>query len=289
MSRTYAYILPLVLSSVISVSLGVPSTGIFDEDFYVTWAPDHVTRLNRGHGVQINLDRHSGSGFASKKTYLFGKFETQIKLPPGNSAGTVVAYYLYSNQPNRDEIDIEFLGNVDGRKYIMQTNIYSNGLDDREQRIKLWFDPTADFHTYTVLWNRFHIIFLVDGITIRAHANNAIRGIPFPRKQPMSVYASIWNGENWATNGGKTKISWRQAPFASQFRNFKIDACEWNGNPRFCKGASAANWWNKRNYAVLGSSDRLKLNWVKKNYLTYDYCSDRTRFKVPPRECRHQV
>lgn len=65
---------------------------------------------------------------------------------------------LTSYQPNRDEVDFEFLGNVPGKPYTLQTNVYVDGLDDREQRINLWFDPTQDFHTYSILWNLHQIV-----------------------------------------------------------------------------------------------------------------------------------
>ena len=127
-----------------------------------------------------------GAGFSSNQMFLFGQIDMQIKLVPGDSAGTVVAYYvcdlflltccvlllyycfswmlwhcvlqLTSDQPNRDELDFEFLGNVDGKAYILQTNVFADGFDNREERINLWFDPTEDFHTYSILWNLHQIV-----------------------------------------------------------------------------------------------------------------------------------
>ncbi|KAM0039764.1 putative xyloglucan:xyloglucosyl transferase [Helianthus debilis subsp. tardiflorus] len=41
---------------------------------------------------------------------------------------------------------------------------------NREQRLNLLFDPTKDFHTYSILWNQCQVV-------------------------------SIWNADDWATQG----------------------------------------------------------------------------------------
>lgn len=63
-------------------------------------------------------------------------------------------------EKNHDEIDFEFLGNIRGKEWRIQTNIYGNESTNvgREERYGLWFDPTDDFHQYSILWTQTHIM-----------------------------------------------------------------------------------------------------------------------------------
>nr|ADE75863.1 unknown [Picea sitchensis] len=249
----------------------------FNDFFYPSWALGHV--MSQGDLLQLKLDHASGAGFASKSTYLFGKANVQIKLVPGDSAGTVTAFYMSSQGDQHDEFDYEFLGNTSGEPYVVQTNVYSKGVGNREQRIYLWFDPTANFHSYSFLWNRQQAVFFVDDVPIRVFSNNEKRGVPYPQTRPMGIFSSIWNADDWATQGGRVKTDWSHAPFLSTYKNFNIDAC------KYTTGSSCSSWWDQPAYASLNEKQSMQLKWVHEKYMIYDYCKDSVRFPTPPAEC----
>ncbi|XP_065850904.1 probable xyloglucan endotransglucosylase/hydrolase protein 23 [Euphorbia lathyris] len=270
----------------VAVSLMAASAGDFNQDFDITWGDGRAKILNNGDLLTLNLDQASGSGFQSKNEYLFGKIDMQLKLVPGNSAGTVTAYYLSSNGSNWDEIDFEFLGNLSGDPYILHTNVFSQGKGNREQQFYLWFDPTTDFHTYSILWNPQRIIFSVDGTPIREFKNMESGGVPFPKNQPMRIFSSLWNADDWATRGGLVKADWTQAPFTASYRNFSDEkACvvSKGASSSSCGTNSNTNSWLSEE---LDSTNQERLQWVQKNYMIYNYCSDAKRFPqgFPP-EC----
>ncbi|KAM0989459.1 hypothetical protein ACFX15_012879 [Malus domestica] len=254
----------------------VTFAGKFYQDFYITWGGDyHAKMLNNGDLLALSLDNVSGSAFESYNQYLYAKIDIRIKLVAGNSAGTVTTFYLSSTGSSHDEIDFEFLGNVTGEPYILHTNVFCQGKGNREQQFYLWFDPTADFHTYSILWNPQNVIFLVDDLPIRQFKNQESFGIPFPKNQAMRLYSSLWNADNWATRGGLVKIDWTQSPFTASYMNFNADACICSYGTSSCDSKSNKGAWY---WKTLNIADQGRMQWVQKNYMIYNYCTDVKRF-----------
>ncbi|WOG97622.1 hypothetical protein DCAR_0416963 [Daucus carota subsp. sativus] len=258
----------------------------FTQLFKPNWAPDHI--VTQGETIWLTLDNTTGCGFESRSKYLFGKASLQLKLVEGDSAGIVTAFYMSSEGPNHDELDFEFLGNISGEPYLVQTNVYVNGSGNREQRHTLWFDPTTDFHTYSFFWNHRSIVFLIDDIPIRIFANKEKIGVSYPKAQAMGIHGSLWNADDWATQGGRVKTNWTNAPFVSMFRSFNIDACELlpesDGLAGKC-GKLGQFWSDKPGMNRLNKQQRKQLKWVITNHLVYDYCKDVPRFLELPKEC----
>jgi len=275
------YSLELIyISSILFLILSSVESSSFKDNFEISWGT--VNLLNNGQIAQLNMDRSSGSGFQSINQYLFGSASMGVKLVPGNSAGTVTSYYMSSKGSSHDELDIEFLGNLSGMPVDLQTNVYANGVGNREQRIRLWFDPRADFHNYSILWNHQQIVFWVDSTPIRVFKNNEAAGIAFPNSQPMRIFSTIYDADSWVTEGGRVKIDWSQSPFVASYRSFEISACNVSSHS---SPSCANNWWDQTEFQSLNQYQLGRLQWVRKNYLTYDYCGDRARYATPPPEC----
>ncbi|GAB4837508.1 Probable xyloglucan endotransglucosylase/hydrolase protein 23 [Ancistrocladus abbreviatus] len=280
----------ILITTLFFATLIAASSANFYQNFDITWGDGRAKILNNGDLLTLSLDKASGSGFQSNNEYLFGKIDMQLKLVPGNSAGTVTAYYLSSKGATWDEIDFEFLGNVTGQPYILHTNVFSQGKGNREQQFYLWFDPTADFHTYSILWNPQRIVFSVDGTPIREFRNLESIGVPFPKNQPMRIYSSLWNADDWATQGGRVKTDWSQAPFTASYRNFNANACVWSSGSSSCSSNSTPSSSSARGNAWLteemDSKNEERMKWVQSKYMIYNYCTDTKRFPQGlPTEC----
>ncbi|KAG5577682.1 hypothetical protein H5410_057816 [Solanum commersonii] len=279
----------ILINLSILASCGAPRKAIdvpFWNNYEPSWSSHHIKYLNGGTTAELLLDKSSGTGFQSKRSYLFGHFSMKMKLVGGDSAGVVTAFYLSSTNAEHDEIDFEFLGNRTGQPYILQTNVFTGGKGDREQRIYLWFDPTKDFHSYSVLWNTFQIVIFVDDVPIRVFKNSKDIGVKFPFNQPMKIYSSLWNADDWATRGGLEKTDWSGAPFTASYTSFHIDGCEavTPQEVQVCN-TNGMKWWDQKAFQDLDGPQYRKLQWVRQKFTIYNYCTDRKRYPTLPLEC----
>eukprot|EP00252_Welwitschia_mirabilis_P022235 TRINITY_DN5972_c0_g1_i5.p1 TRINITY_DN5972_c0_g1~~TRINITY_DN5972_c0_g1_i5.p1 ORF type:complete len:325 (+),score=44.40 TRINITY_DN5972_c0_g1_i5:51-1025(+) len=255
----------------------------FEEGYANLWGAQHQNLSEDGYATSLWIDASSGSGFKSKDPYMYGLFNAAIKLQAGYTAGIVTTFYVSNNQVyegRHDEIDFEFLGTIPGEPYKLHTNVYGNGSGDgknmigREQQFHLWFDPTKDFHNYSILWTPHHILWLVDGILIRRFPKLKSLGATYPSK-PMSVYATLWDGSDWATDGGKYKANYTYAPFVSNYKNFITIGCP--SNPKeYCSALSFLDCYMSP--TKMDKEQLQALDLVRNNYMIYDYCLDFQRY-----------
>ncbi|RDX78711.1 putative xyloglucan endotransglucosylase/hydrolase protein 26, partial [Mucuna pruriens] len=228
----------------------------FSKSMYLTWGVQHASIM--AEDLHLVLDKTSGSAAQSKRSFLFGSIEMQIKLVPGNSAGTVTAYYATVQ---------------DNHTRFIPTYTH--------------MEKEAESNNFTSVYDRY-LSWYVDSVPIRVYRNYEKEGIAYPNKQGMRVYTSLWNADNWATRGGLVKTNWRDAPFTARFHHFRARACRWGGAKSInqCASNVSANWWTSPRYKHLSHAQMGQLNWVRENYMIYDYCTDTKRFNahMPP-EC----
>lgn len=283
-----ASFLPLFLFShgAISPLPNLPTVS-FEEGYTQLFGDSNLMLHRDGRAVHLSLDERTGAGFASQDLYLHGFFSATIKLPSDYAAGVVVAFYMSNGdvfEKNHDELDFEFLGNIRGKEWRVQTNVYGNGSTaiGREERYGLWFDPTEDFHQYSILWSHDRIIFYIDNVPIREVVRTEALGGQFPSK-PMSLYATIWDGSDWATSGGRYKINYKYAPYVAEFANLILHGCavDPTDHTPTCKKMDA----NFYNTITISANQRLAMEKFRKKYVMYSYCYDRSRYSTPLSEC----
>ncbi|KAF5193606.1 Xyloglucan endotransglucosylase/hydrolase protein [Thalictrum thalictroides] len=285
--------LTLCLILIVPLTIAQPSPGYwpsskfktidFNQGYRTLWGPQHQ-KLEQ-NSLTIWLDRNSGSGFKSNSAFRSGYFGAAMKLHPGYTAGVITSFYLSNNEEhpgNHDEVDIEFLGTTPGKPYTLQTNVYVRGSGDgqrligREVKFNLWFDPTANYHYYAILWSPNDIIFFVDDIPIRRYRRKIDSTFPI---RPMWVYGSIWDASSWATEDGKYKADYSYQPFIGRYNSFKLSGCTENA-PASCRPVSGSPYPS----GGLSTQQNIAMQWAQK-YQVYDYCKDYKRDHSQTPEC----
>lgn len=111
-------------------------------------------------------------------------------------------------------------------------------------------------------------------------------GGDFPSK-PMSLYATIWDGSDWATNGGKYKVNYKYAPYIAKFSKFVLHGCAIDPIDQqysVCENDPKSAYYSIPN-GIITIEQRHKMENFRNKYMQYSYCYDRTRYKFPPSEC----
>ncbi|XVF62675.1 hypothetical protein PTKIN_Ptkin09bG0027400 [Pterospermum kingtungense] len=274
------YSLVLFFGFVVVVSVGAVEDAPFQQNYVVEYGGDHIQYFNNNTEAQLSIDNTSGSGFGSKVSYGSGFFQMKIKLPDKDTTGIITTFYLMSRTSVHDEVDFEFLGG--NGSYTLHTNVFANGEGGKEQQFYFWFDPTADFHTYTILWNEHQIVLFVDETPIRVFKNKTDVGIAYPT-QPMQLQGTIWEAD-WARHG--MPVDWSQAPFKATYQGFGTGGCEAEA-PNDAKCHSPYLFWNGEKYWDLDPDQRKAFEDVRNKCLKYDYCSDKARYPDGRPECQY--
>ncbi|KAB8113835.1 hypothetical protein EE612_052979 [Oryza sativa] len=245
----------------------------FDAAYMPLFGGDNLVPSPDARTVLLKLDRFTGSGFVSKSAYHHGFFSASIKLPHDYTAGVVVAFYLSNGDVfpgQHDELDFELLGNRRGHAWHVQTNMYGNGSTGRgrEERYLLPFDPTAAPHSYAIAWTPAAVIFYIDAIPIRELVRCSSGDYP---AKPMSVYATIWDGSAWATDGGRHKVDYAYAPFTAVFSDLVVTG---GTDDDHC----AAMGLMTSEVAVMTPAKRGSMRRFRSRHLTYSACYDTVRY-----------
>lgn len=102
----------------------------FDQGYTHLFGEGNLIRSSNDRSVYLLLDRYTGFGFISANLYNHGFFSANTKLRSKYTAGVVVVFYTSNGdvfEKTHAELDFEFLGNIKGKPWRFQTNVYENG------------------------------------------------------------------------------------------------------------------------------------------------------------------
>jgi xyloglucan:xyloglucosyl transferase len=123
--------------------------------------------------------------------------------------------------------------------------------------------------------------FYVDDTPIREVVRHPDMGGDFPAK-PMAVYATIWDGSAWATDGGKYKVNYKHAPFASDFSGLVIVGSRADDpvlrDQEDLLGLVTADYYA----AVMTPRERAAMRAFRARRMTYTVCYDAVRYADGP-------
>ncbi|MBN1602843.1 MAG: family 16 glycosylhydrolase [Chitinispirillaceae bacterium] len=103
-----------------------------------------------------------GGSVQTKNRYLYGKWEARLK--PSSESGVVNAFFLW-NDVNYQEVDIEFTPYTFGKNTgEVHLAIHAEGRSNHfVSDVKVDFNPSDDFHVYTIEVYTDRVVWRVDG------------------------------------------------------------------------------------------------------------------------------
>ena len=131
--------------------------------------------------------------------------------------------------------------------------------------------------------------FYIDDTPIREVIRHPDMGGDFPAK-PMAVYATIWDGSAWATEGGKYKVNYKYAPFASEFSDLAVVGPRADPVLRVPRRGGAGDQDDDQDllglmtadYAVMTPQKRAAMRAFRARHMTYTVCYDAARYASAP-------
>ncbi|CAI7931527.1 unnamed protein product [Closterium sp. NIES-54] len=204
---SYNFGLPLDLTN----GASVPGSAIGRGPLWpvaIDYCSDHVVTLKGYQSITFD-DKGCGGRFHSTVRHYSGVFTAFVQCPAGNTSGLVSAFYLSSEEGNKeqDEIDFEWLGKD---KTAVQTNFYVNGKGGREVLVPLGFDCSKGFHNYTLLWATDRLQWFIDNKMVRDVQR--VQADAWPVK-PMFAYASMWNASSISNGWWSGTWSGKDIPY----------------------------------------------------------------------------
>jgi GR25 family glycosyltransferase involved in LPS biosynthesis len=163
----------------------------------------------------------SAGAISSKRKFLFGRFEAELKA--SRTPGVVTGFFLHRDSP-RQEIDIEIVGNKPD--HLLVNVFYSPGDEGAKfdygyrgtpTRIPLGFDASQSFHRYAIEWNPSEIRWFVDGALV--HRRYEWEPTPIPHL-PMTLHLNAWPSRSRELAG---RLARRALPSETFVRRIAVD------------------------------------------------------------------
>ena len=145
---------------------------------------------------------YQAGGLSSRRYFSYGTFTVRMRVP--TASGLVASFFLMNRwQPQHwlhQEIDIEFLGKSTNAIQFTTHKFYADSGDMSSSDAWVYnafFNFTAGWHDYSVVWEPKRVAWLVDGRLVRETKMN----VP---DEPMNILMNHWLvdpktawGANW--------------------------------------------------------------------------------------------